>query len=192
MFGARVAENVKAAQSMESLRSQASGHQEEGFTEMMDLSAGRDPRRQGRTGKECMYGTVKEKHTREASAQRTQMRETEEKEEGTKTKPKEKREPKTHELEAKNLGLRVYSCESYRFSKKSTHEEIVDGVKRGKYKITFTDKRTETEIISMMERGKLKIEDDDLMVVPDVVFRKIRQGREHTPPSKAIKKPCQK
>ena len=68
----------------------------------------------------------------------------------------------------------------------------MDGVKRGKYKITFTDKRTETEIISMMERGKLKIEDDDLMVVPDVVFRKIRQGREHTPPSKAIKKPCQK
>ena len=144
---------------MESLRSQASGYQEEGFSEMMGLSADRDPRRQGRAEKESIYGTVKEKHTREASAQRPQIRETEEKEEGTKTKPREKREPKTHEIEAKNLGLKVYSCESYRFPKKSTYEEIVDGVKRGKYKITFTDKRNETEIISMMERGKLKFED---------------------------------
>ena len=76
LFGARVAKNVKAAQSMESLRSQASGYQEEVFTEMMDLSAGRDPRRQGRAERESIYATVKEKHTREASAQRIQMKET--------------------------------------------------------------------------------------------------------------------
>ena len=55
LFGARVAENVKAAQSMESLRSQASEYQEEGFAEMMDLSAGRDPRRQGRAERESIY-----------------------------------------------------------------------------------------------------------------------------------------
>ena len=85
---------------------------------------------------------------------------------------------KTHEIEAKNLGLKVYSNESFRFPKKSTYEEIVDGVKRGKYKITYTDKRSETEIIAMMEKGKLKFEDEDLIIVPDDVFRKIRQERD--------------
>ena len=40
------------------------------------------------------------------------------------------------------------------FPKKSAYEEIVDGVKRGKYKMTFTDKRTETEIVTLREKGK--------------------------------------
>ena len=43
-----------------------------------------------------------------------------------------------------------------------------------------------------MEKGKLRFEDDDLIIVSDDVFRKIRQGREHTPPSKVLKKPWQK
>ena len=73
-----------------------------------------------------------------------------------------------------------------------SYDEIVDGVKRGKYKITYTDKRTETEINALMEKGKIRFDDDDLVVVPDDVFRKIRQGREQTPPSKVTKKPWQK
>ena len=70
------------------------------------------------------------------------------------------------------------------FPKKSAYEEIVDGVKRGKYKMTFTDKRTETEIVTLREKGKVRLEDEDLSIVPDDIFRKIRQGRETTPPSK--------
>ena len=75
---------------MESLRSQASGYQEEGFTGMLDITADRDPRRQWRVEGESIYSITKEKHTREASVQRTQTRETEEREreETTKTKPK--------------------------------------------------------------------------------------------------------
>ena len=47
---------------------------------MMDISAGRDPRRQGRAEGESIYSSAKEKHTREASVQRTQTKETEESE----------------------------------------------------------------------------------------------------------------
>ena len=189
LFGARVAENVKAAQSMESVRSQVSGFQEEGFTEMQEMTTGRDPRRQKRGEGESIYS--KESRSREGSAQR-QPRETVEREEIMKTKPKEKRETKLQEIDAKNLGLKIYASESFRFPKKITYDEIVDGVKRGKYKITYTDKRSETEIIALMEKGKMKIDDDDLSVVPDDVFRKVRQGREQTPPSKVTKKPWQK
>ena len=99
---------------------------------------------------------------------------------------------RTHETEAKFLGLKIYSSESYRFPKKSTYDEIVDGVKRGKCKITFTNKRSETEIITMMEKGELRFEDDDLIILSDDVLRKIQQGREHTPSSKVLKKPWQK
>ena len=53
---------------------------EEEFTEMMDISAGRGLRRQGRAEGESIYSTAKEKHTREASLQRAQTRETEERE----------------------------------------------------------------------------------------------------------------
>ena len=174
---------------MESLRSQASGYQEEGYSEMLDITTGRDPSRQKRVEGESIYS--RESRSREGSAQR-QPKETGEREDTSKMKPKEKREVKTQEIEAKNLGLKIFASESFRFSKKVTYEEIVDGVKRGKYKITYTDKRTETEIITLMEKGKMKIEDDDLIVVADDVFRKIRQGREHTPPSKVTKKPWQK
>ena len=86
---------------MESLGSQASGYQEEGYTEMLNITAGRDPRRQGKAEGESIYSTVKEKHTREASIQRTQTRETEEKE----RKPQKQnlrereRESRTHEIE---------------------------------------------------------------------------------------------
>ena len=52
-----------------------------------------------------------------------------------------------------------------------TYDEIVDGVKRGKYKMTYTDKRTEPEVISLMEKVKLKFDDDDLSIVPDDIFR---------------------
>ena len=58
LFGARVAEGVRTTQSMESLRSQASGFQEEGYTEMQDITTGRDPRRQGRVEGESIYATT--------------------------------------------------------------------------------------------------------------------------------------
>ena len=44
----------------------------------------------------------------------------------------------------------------------------------------------------MIENGKLRFEDGDPIIVSDDVFRKIRQGREHTLPSKVPKKPWQK
>ena len=40
-----------------------------------------------------------------------------------------------------------------------------------------------------MEKGKIKFDDDDLTIVPDDIFRKIRRGREHKPQSKVQKKP---
>ena len=43
-----------------------------------------------------------------------------------------------------------------------------------------------------MEKGKIKFDDDDLTIVPDDIFRKIRRGREHKPQSKVQKKPWQK
>ena len=109
-----------------------------------------------------------------------------------KSNPKEKRETKVHEIEANNLGLKIHAFESYRLPKKTNYDEIVDEVKRGKYKITYTDKRAETEIFALIGKGKLRFEDDDLIIVPDDVFRKIRQGKELTPPSKVPKKPWQK
>ena len=145
---------------------------------MQDITTGRDPRRYGRVEGESIYATTtKEKYGKETMVQKPQ-KETEEREETTKTKPKERRETKTHEIEARNLGLKIYSSESYMFPKKSAYEEIVDGVKRGKYKMTFTDKRTETETVTLREKGKVRLEDEDLSIVPDDIFRKIRQGRE--------------
>ena len=38
----------------------------------------------------------------------------------------------------------------------------------------------------------MKITQDKFKIVPDDVFRKIRQGRDHEPPYKTTKKKCQK
>ena len=44
----------------------------------------------------------------------------------------------------------------------------------------------------MLVKKTIKISKNELKVVTDDVFRKIRQGREHTPPSKTAKKLWQK
>ena len=54
--------------------------------------------------------------------------------------------------------------------------------------MTYIEKKTNNEIISMLIKRMIKITQDELKMVPDDFFRKIRQGREHTPPSKPTKK----
>ena len=116
--------------------------------------------------------------------------ETERREESA--RPKEQRERKMQEVEAADLGLKIHTAASNKFPEQVTYEEIVEGAKKGKYKITYTVKKTESEIIGMMVKKGIKITENELKVVPDDVFRKIRQGREHTPPSKPTKKLWQK
>ena len=69
-----------------------------------------------------------------------------------------------------------------------TYEDIVEGIKNGRYKIRYIEKKTANEIVSLLIKTMIKITQDELKMVPDDVFRKIRQGREHTPPSKPTKK----
>ena len=102
-------------------------------------------------------------------------------------RPKEKRDRRSIELVASNMGLKIHAGESNKFPQKVTYEEIIEGVKRGRYKITYTDKRTETEILALLEKQKIKLSNEDFKVVPDDIFRKIRQGKELAPPSKQKK-----
>ena len=107
-------------------------------------------------------------------------------------RPKEQRERKVQETDAADLGLKIYAAAANAFPEQTTYEEIVEEAKKGKYKITYTVKKTESEIIGMLVKKSIKISENELKVVPDDVFRKIRQGREHTPPSKSTKKIWQK
>ena len=52
--------------------------------------------------------------------------------------------------------------------------------------MTYSDKRTET--MGLLDKRKIKISSEDLKVVLEDVFRKVRQGKEQTPPSKHPKK----
>ena len=198
LFGARIPEGVKKAHSMESVRSQASGYQEEGYREMMGMVSDRDPRKTSKMDMESIYSlTSRDAATEgEGAAQEEQMMMEEDKgareQKEMKSQPKERREWKIQEIDAKKLGLKIYTSETNRFTKPTTYEDIIEGIKKGKHKITYTDKRSENEILSLIEKRKLKIEEDDLSVVSDEVFRKIRQGKELTPPSKIQKKPWQK
>ena len=88
-------------------------------------------------------------------------------------KPKERREKKIQEIDSKNLGLKIYAGVANKFSEVVTYDEILDGICKGRFKLTFTDKRSEVEIMALIER-KVKINDEDLKVVPDDVYRKIQ------------------
>ena len=48
------------------------------------------------------------------------------------------------------MGLKVFSAAANSFPEQTTYEEIVEGAKSGKYKITYTTKKTESEIIGMI------------------------------------------
>ena len=71
--------------------------------------------------------------------------------------PKEQRERKVQEVEAADLGLKIYAAAANKFPEQMTYEEIVEGAKKGKYKITYTVKKTESEIIGMMVKKGIKI-----------------------------------
>ena len=62
----------------------------------------------------------------------------------------------------------------------------------GNIKLHTLLKKTESEIIGLLIKKNIKITEEELKVVPDDAFRKIRQGREYTPPSKPKKKLWQK
>ena len=51
-------------------------------------------------------------------------------------RPKEQTEIKVQEVEAADLGLKIYAAVANKFPDQITYEEIVEGAKKGKYKIT--------------------------------------------------------
>ena len=59
LFGARMAEGVRAAVSQESIRSGVSGFQEESYKEMMGVQEERDPRRQQEKVEGAIYSLTK-------------------------------------------------------------------------------------------------------------------------------------
>ena len=56
--------------------------------------------------------------------------------------PKEQMEKKHYEIEAKSLRLKIYAAESNKFTLKMTYEEIIEGIKAGRYKMTYTEKKS--------------------------------------------------
>ena len=69
---------------------------------------------------------------------------------------------------------------------------ILEGIRNGNYKYKYTARKTDQEIINLIEKKKVKLFEDDLKVIPDDSFRKVRGGKEPTPPGKQTKKQWQK
>ena len=104
--------------------------------------------------------------------------------------PKEQREtiskPKqTIPTPAKELGITVYTSKSNPFPKIITYQILKENIKNETYKITFTANKTIEEVKQMIENDKMKFVDNDLKIVDDSTFRKIRTGKDdRSPPTK--------
>ena len=180
LFGAKMAPGVKIAAPSVSV--------EEGLDEIINLAAQRDPRKHSMMDVGSVYSRSAKGSTEEEGEQPRRSREPSEDGQHA-TRPKEQRDKKAMELDARSLGLKIYAGESNRFPEAVQYEDLVEGIKKNKYKMTYSDKRTETEIMGLLDKRKIKISSEDLKVVPEDVFRKVRQGKEQTPPSKHPKKP---
>ena len=93
--------------------------------------------------------------------------------EGEAVRPKDQREKKDQVHDAKTLGIKIYFSKTNSFTERVTFEEMVEVIKRGKYKLTYTEKRTESEVMAMIVRRTVKITQEELKTVLDDVFRKI-------------------
>ena len=69
--------------------------------------------------------------------------------------------------------MKIYATESIKFLREMTYEEIVNGIKVRKYKMTFTEKRSEGKITALIEKKRIKINNDDLNS-----FQTIRQAKK--------------
>ena len=163
---------------------------EEGLDDIITMAAQRDPRKDSMRDVDSVYfrstkDTEMEQDQKGRSSEQTG-------EEEQRAKSKEQRDRRSIELEARSLGLKIYTGETNRFPEKMQYEDIVEGLRKNKYKMSYTDKRTEQEIMGLLDKKKIKIHGDGLKTVPEDIFRKIRHGREQTSPSKHSKKPWQK
>ena len=102
--------------------------------------------------------------------------------EGASSRASKKTTRKTPQvLDASALGLVIYTQESNKYPQTVTLEHISSNIKTRKYKFTYNVKRPEAEIWHLIEKQRIRFTDADLKIVPDDMFRKIRQGQELSP-----------
>ena len=73
------------------------------------------------------------------------------------TRPKEQREKRSVEVEETILGLQIYAGAANRFPEHMLYEEIVEGAKNGKFKITYTVKKSQSEMIGTVIKKNIKL-----------------------------------
>ena len=56
-------------------------------------------------------------------------------------KSRERERKNLTKLRQKTLGLRIYAAGSNKFFPKMTYEELLEGIRAGKYKMTYTEKQ---------------------------------------------------
>ena len=92
-------------------------------------------------------------------------------------------------MDAKTLGLQIYAQESKPLPKQVSYESLMERIKNGNYKFTHSARKTEQEILHLIEKKNIKLFEDDLKIISNESFWKVRGGKEATPPSKQHKKP---
>ena len=75
----------------------------------------------------------------------------------SKDREKEVQTKKVTEIDAKALGLQIFTAESLPFPRQVTYEMLMEGIKAGNYKYIFSAKKTDQEILQMIEKKKVKI-----------------------------------
>ena len=111
------------------------------------MATDRDPRKLSKMDSESIYSLTSKETTMEGEGETQEEQMTMEEEKGardqkeTKSHPKERREWKIQEIDAKKLGLKIYTSETNRFTKPTTYDDIIEGIKKGKHKITYTEKQ---------------------------------------------------
>ena len=92
--------------------------------------------------------------------------------EDPKIKRKEKGTKKQFETEAKSLGLIVYTPESRGHAQSITYDEILEGIKTGKFKYTHSTQRPDLEILEMLARRRIKFSDEDVKQFQTNILKK--------------------
>ena len=52
----------------------------------------------------------------------------------------------------------------------------MEGIRKGTYKYTYTARKSDQETLQLVEKKKIKLFEDDLKIISDESYRKVRGG----------------
>lgn len=89
--------------------------------------------------------------------------------------------------EAGELEMKIFFTPKYPLPKSNNIQDILNGIKTGKYKYDYEHELSDSVIETLLFQGKIKVKMENCHQVPADIFQRKRNGKCRSPPEKSVR-----